>query len=170
MLKVRAQKKDITRAKYFRINCHGGRGWEERSQHMPGLILSFDTKSLWQLFKSHIQGTGSSSRLPDGTLGRVSAPYTGHRLVSWSSCTTVCMLCHGLIIRSDMLGQSLHQNQEIILEMYWAGDVLEENHEVDSLPSAKVQKLLLSFKCVSKSAVKSYTFPLFCYNKLYLRM
>lgn len=170
MLKVRAQKKDITRAKYFRINGHGGRRWKEQSQHMPGLILSFDTKSLWQLFKSHIQGTWSSLRLPDGTPGKVSAPYTGHRPVSWSSCASVCMLCHGLIIKSDMLGQSLHQNQENILEMCWAGDALEENHEVDSLPSAKVQKLFVSFKCVSKSAVKSYTFPLFCYNKLYLRM
>lgn len=78
---------------------------------MPELILSFDTKSLWQL-KATFREHGVPQDSQPGPL-EGSAPYTGHRLVSWNSCANVCMAYHGSIIKGDMLGQSLHQNEEI---------------------------------------------------------
>lgn len=110
-LKVRAQTKDITRAKRLGSDARWGEEGKEESQPVPGLILSFDMKPLGQLFSSHTWGMGCSPGLPAG----IDAPYGTHRLVSWSFCANIHVACLCLVIKGNVLGESLHQNHEIIL-------------------------------------------------------
>lgn len=148
VLKVRAQKKDITRTKYFRIKGRGG----ENGKNKVNTCQDWSSVLTQNPYGSCLRATFREHGAPEDWKGFCPT----HR-------TQTCEL--------ELLHQCLHDMSWLDHPLNMLGRRCPGGKPWSKQPAlSSGSKLFISFKCVSKSAVKSYTFPLFSYIKLYLRM